>query len=1175
LIRRPGVVHLLAIIVTLMGSMALAIPASFAQAQPVASLFSAQGTLTARRAGASEWTAVKVGDSFSAGDTIRTGDDGRAALQFVDGALVRLGRLSALTFDDVTPAGNPSVTHTQGKAYFFSRGARREPAIKTKTVNAAIFGTELVIDASDDSTTIDVLHGSVQAFNSKGTVSLSPGERAVAKLGEAPTKSILVRPADAVQWMINFPFVLVRSDLLSSPDPGCNATCIASVEKVLDSVSKGSSLLDALERDGKALKGTTRGALLQAVALWRVGDPTGAAAALSMAKNRSGATDEALYEVISGFSSLVRGNPQAAASSVQAALKARPDMVNAALLESYVFQSTGDLQDALAVIEAAKNAHPQVAQLYDREGELLLSFNKYAEAADVLDERRRHFGSSAMNSILAGFAAIVDKDFEGAQADFVQAQREDPSQSLAYLGQALVKVNDNEYDDAQGLLSKAIQLDPSIASYRAYLGKLFFDTEHSDKARQEYNAAIELDKNDPTAYLYRSFVDVAQNDVIGGLADVEHSIKLNNNRAVYRSTLLLDRDLAVRGAQLSRVYTELGFDQIARVEAVRSINDDYTNYSAHRLLSGAYDSIVDENAKVSEERIANLLSPLSFNIFNGLGESAALGDYNALFDKKEDREALSALWIDNRNQAGGSVLATGKSDRWGYLFKYAPFYQNGSYYDDNIRFNNHYSENKIRGAVQYEPSRDDRLILDGNFNSYTLNNSNETDQDESYNAHVGNVSLGYNHRFSTEMTLLAQLTYDRASDHSSYPNYARENDFFFPEHPSYLINAPLVVQEQPTNRTDIGAVTSQLLYNSTYVDSVAGFQALYADPSRSEYSPVQQIDLCEIYPPEECHRAADGTLQTNSDTNLTSGSIYEYLSLKIPQKANLTLGFSVDSVQIDATEVPPFDDDTERENRFNPKIGLLTTPFSWLTTRAAYFETLSKSVLEDQSSLEPTLVGGLNQDFNDISGARSQNYAFGLDAKYPNIFYVGAQYTHRNIYEPYGDPNQITSTTGSDVFIVDVIDDGFTADYSTSQFLRSYLYGVLTESTVLTAESLINWYDLDQSGGENGYLDTRRYRFGAKQYAGQHFSFLVQGTYRDQSTANIQMPGSNMNFETGDPFWLVDAGVSYRFAEQHGNLFFRVDNIFDQDFNYIQFGGIEPLILEGRSFVLGFNYNFF
>ena len=44
---------------------------------------------------------------------------------------------------------------------------------------------------------------------------------------------------------------------------------------------------------------------------------------------------------------------------------------------------------------------------------------------------------------------------------------------------------------------------------------------------------------------------------------MQKAIELNDNRAVYRSRQLLDSDLAARSASLARIYSDLGFQQLA------------------------------------------------------------------------------------------------------------------------------------------------------------------------------------------------------------------------------------------------------------------------------------------------------------------------------------------------------------------------------------------------------------------------------------------------------------------------------------------------------------------------------------------------------------------------------------------------------------------------------------
>lgn len=1122
------------------------------QIQPgpvVAAPYSVSGNVLVRRAGQSSWNEVKIGISFRVGDTVRTGEDGSVAFKFVDGTLVRLGRTSAITFSLVLPSGAPVVSHQQGKAYFFSRGATNEPEIRTPLVNAAIYGTELVVDIGAKETTIDVLHGAVRASNSLGATNITAGERVLARKNAPLERSILVRPADSVQWMLRFPFVMNRSDLISSSDSGCAEKCAQVVDAILAASAKNETVLAAANRHGsEQFRKTPRGAALQAIGFWRAGDLTSARAALKTINDSAEPTSLSLKAVLQGFDTLTSGDNKTAREHLKLALESNPNSVNAKLLESYILQSEGDLDQALEVISDTRDKHGDVAELFDREAELLLSSDEAKSAKRLLAERSTKFGSSPLSETLQGFAALDRKDFDEAAAHFDNAISKDDGNGLAYLGQSLLKARGRDYVAAKENLSKAVQLEPANAAYRSYLGKLFFEDQNTPKSLEEFAAAIALDPHDPSPYLYRSFAHVADNNPVSALKDVESSIALNDGRAVYRSSLLVDRDLAVRSAGLSRVFTELGFSEAARIEAIKSINEDYSNFSAHRLLSDSYQSIIDGEANLSEKRMADLMAPLSFNLFNSLGESATLGDYNALFDKKETRQAVRVDWNSNRDQIGGEVLAVGKSDDFGYFTSYQPYYMSGS------RHKAFSGANTFRGAFQWEPTADDRFILD---NRITMIDQKDPDNlNTSEDVTYGYARLGYNRKISSSLRWLTQGEYGR--DRSNYrTDDLRSVGILVPGSDDPL-STDTAVHADTRDRVTRTSLSSQLLYSSKHIDSITGFEGTYVDTSRRENS--QALGFPE-YPEYPVH----GKLRSNSGSALTSGQAYEYLSFKIPRTANLTLGLAGTSVEQELTQVPPYASGTHLDTAITPKTGLVLTPTNWLTARAAWFESLNrKAVLEDLSSLEPTLVGGINQRYNDLSGAFSRNLGFGLDLKESNTLYGGAQWVHRSVREAIGQVDDLASYDGMNFNSLAPASNGTYNSYSESDLLRGYVYSVLAPQTVLNADSIGQIYN-DKDQYSPGTINTQRHRIGLKHFIGKHLSLGVQATYRDQSSSLMDDPNG---------FWLFDAGVSYRFAEQRGRVFARVDNLLDRNFTYDQSVGLEAPILEGRSFVVGVAYNF-
>ena len=1116
---------------------------AFGETSAVATAFVVEGSVSVREERANEWKPLAKGMPVREGDTIKTGDDGRAALEFVDGAFVRLGRSAAITINEVSPLGEPQVTQTAGRSYFFSRGARREPKIKTPLVNATIRGTELVVVVTPDLTSIDVLHGSAAVSDGSHEEVAVAGEGVTAKRGEPLTKSILVRPADAVQWMIRFPFIVTSYDLAPSSDSECSTACVEAIKHAIERAGS-SSLLHEVESLPAGVRELPRGRILNALALWSVGDKASALKVLQALPAHLAARDAALQSLLYGYSALAESNPSAAEEYLAKAEGALPGLVNAMNLRSYIRQARGDVDGALEVARQNRIDHVSVAPLYDREAEMLLSSDRAEEAQALLATRTSRFGESAMSSTLAGFAALSARDFEEAQQHFNTALVEDSSLPLPYVGNALVAAQYRDYGSAQKSLSQAIQMDPSVAVYRSYLGKLFFENESSPKALQEFDAAVELDPLDPTPFLYRSYARVAENDPIGALEDVERSVELNDGRAVFRSSLLVDKDTAVRSAGLARTFNELGFSQAARLEAIKALNDDYSNYSAHRLLADSYLNFTDLDARLSEQRIADILSPLTFNIFNSLGETNSLGDYNSLFDKKETRKATDLSFYSNTDQWYGSLLATGKGEKYGYLLNYQPDFRNGtrrgSYYNDNI----------FRGAVQYQVSPDDRLILDNYFR--VRETEGETDADYSEDFHLGRSRLGYNHRISPNAMFVSQTEYVRNSQHTHVDTerYVDALNTLTGETQSGSFG----IDQSLSDRLSWSSMSNQLLYTSRYVDSVFGVDGLYADTSRREDSPVTM--------PGDLPAPAD--IDYGVDSNLTSGSVYEYLSFKVPRQATLTLGVKAARLERSYTEIPPYVDDTIVDSGVKPKIGLVLTPNSWLTGRVAYFEELRKSLLEDFSSLEPTLVGGINQRFNDISGTDSRNFGVGLDAKEADVIYGGMQYTRRHLLESVGNAFESGQTDGLSTTLTQE-GDGIFSEHSESDILKGYVYTVLSRQSVLTADTL---YERFRRTSPDSIVDiaTQRYRLAYRHFYGKHIITEAGGTYRVQQFEYADDSGG---------FWLFDVGAAYRFSEQHGRFFARVDNILDRGYGYDNFQNLDSYLYNGRSVLVGISYNFF
>jgi cytochrome c-type biogenesis protein CcmH/NrfG len=272
-----------------------------------------------------------------------------------------------------------------------------------------------------------------------------------------------------------------------------------------------------------------------------------------------------------------------------------------AIAMSYVKQAKLELEEAQAVIETALGTETGNALLWARAGELRLMSGRNREALAAANNASKLDPNSSQANLVNGFAALSTFDTAQAMASFKVAIALNSADPMGYLGLGLARISGGDLEAGRHDLEVAVSLDSNNAILRSYLGKAYFEEKRSPLDAQQYSIAKELDPLDPTPYLYDGILKQTENDPVGALRDVEKSIELNGNRAVYRSRLLLDSDKAARSVSSARIYSDLGFQQLALVEGWKSVNTDPTNSSAHRFLADSYSVLPrHEVARVSE-----------------------------------------------------------------------------------------------------------------------------------------------------------------------------------------------------------------------------------------------------------------------------------------------------------------------------------------------------------------------------------------------------------------------------------------------------------------------------------------------------------------------------------------------------------------------------------------------
>ena len=492
------------------------------------------------------------------------------------------------------------------------------------------------IRVEDDQTFLSVFEGGVLASNDAGEVTLASGQSAIAAKGQAPVLTTVVRPRDAVQWALYYPPVVyvppgqpeMREDL---NDP------VFLANRASQSLAVGK--IDAAEAD-----------LQKALAI----DPK-MADALS------------LQSIVA----LVKNDKENAYALAQKAVKANPKSSTAYIAMSYARQARFDMEGARRSLMDAVFASPDDALAHARLAEIQLSFGELDKALQSAQKAAALAPDLSRTQTVLGFAYLTQIKTDEARAAFEKAIQTDQADPLPRLGNGLAKIRDGHLEEGRAEIEVAASLDPNNSLIRSYLGKAFFEEKRTGLDQREYQIAKELDPNDPTPYFYDAIAKQTTNRPVEALRDFETAKELNDNRAVYRSKLLLDSDLAARSAATARIYNDLGFGQRGLLEGYNAVNADPTNFSAHRFLADTYATLPrHEIARVSELLQSQLLQPINItpiqpalaesNLFLISSQGAAqpsFNEFNPLFARNQAALQASGLYGSNETWAGEGIVS--------------------------------------------------------------------------------------------------------------------------------------------------------------------------------------------------------------------------------------------------------------------------------------------------------------------------------------------------------------------------------------------------------------------------------------------------------------------------------------------------------------------------------------
>jgi len=1139
------------------------------------------------------------------GDQLRTGENSRAAIMLSDKSIIRLGEGAQIHVLS-TPKKRAGFSFMKGLFYFFHRDNPDELDLETPTVSAVVRGTEfnLRVAERDGATVLSLLDGRVVIENAFGKVDLASGEEGVVELGKRPEARPMpvLQAKNIIQWCLYYPGVLDTDELeLTAEERQALRTSI--------NTYKTGDLVGALEKYPSGRQpGSPAEKVYLAAVLLSVGQVEKSVSVLTslrpQAENSlSGAEARALLKVIA----VVKGQPITQGINHGTATES--------LAESYALQSSSDLTGALGAAYRAVQVDPNFGFGWARVADLEFSFGRTDLATRALERALELMPHNAQALALKGFVLTAQNKIKEAVIYFDRAIATDAGLANAWLGRGLCRIRKGDVEDGVKDLEVAAALEPERSTLRAYLGKGYHQEWDNKRANRELELAKKLDPSDPTGWLYSALIKQQENRINQAVGDLEKSAELNKNRSVYRSGLLLDEDRAVRSANLATIYQDDNMFDVSVREAMRAVNYDYANYSAHLFLAGSYDALRDphlinlryETPWLDEYLVANLLSDARAGT---LSPSISQQEYTRLFERDHfgfastTDYASEGDWFENAVQYG----IFGNSS-------YAAEVTYGSF--NGFRPNNDLELFTATVRAKQQLTQKDTLYIQGIYSksdsgdlAQYYNEANARTTGRVHETQEPMVLLGYHHEWTPGIHTL--VLGGRLQDTLQVSDFAEPVNFLFqanPGDPTSLVSQNLVTP-------GVAPPITSMNYHNNFDMYTAELQQIFKVQANTLIGGVRYqngtFDTTSTLGPTTATRLADPTTTTFilfQNTNSTSAdfqsdlerfSVYGYDTWQIADPLLVTVGVSYDWINFPQNiRFPPVSSGQETRDQVSPKVGLIWTPFEGTAFRASYTRSLGGMSFDQSFRLEPTQVGGFNQAYRSLvpesvvgtlSAPSFDTYGVAWDQKFPTRTYFGVQ------------AELLTSKGNQDVgaynvSLVEVPVPGTDPNLGITEIVQQYTPTTTTESfdykeknLTITLNQLLadEWsigarYRLSDANLQTALLDipTSVAPLGQQNQSAtlnqvDLFTLFNHSSGFFSQFDALWMGQSNRGYNPslpGDDFWQFNVFVGYRFPRRFAQIRLGVVNLTDRDYK------LNPLNLTAelpheRMFVANLKFSF-
>jgi tetratricopeptide (TPR) repeat protein len=954
------------------------------------------------------WVAADVGRHLVKKELVAVRDRSRAVVQITGGRQLRVNANTQLMILPSMVQGAPLGLELQkGEIYLHSREAGAEMTIKTPVTDATPHGTQFRVKVEQDGTTVfTMFEGTVDLVNGQGKLTLGSHEQGIVEPGKAPRRTARIDAKNTIQWCLYYPGVVYLPELGLTPGEQ------RALARPIAAYAAG-DLLGALAAwPAGDFSRSAPARVFHAMVLLAVGQVQDARAALAdIPHNAPGR--RAVEEMIDAVNYVERTN--------------LPDPKSASewLARSYYEQSRSRLEPALVAARKAATLAPEFGFAAVRVAELEFSFGHTRAAMAELSRGLQFTPRNAQAYALQGFLLSDWNCMAAARAAFETAIQLDSALGNAWLGRGLCDIRGGREEAGRRDLQTAVTLEPNRSLLHSYLGKAASQLGLTRAALEDLEYAKHLDPQDPTPWLYSALVHQEQYRTNQAIGELGESIARNDNRRLYRSTLLLDQDRAVRSANLAQLYQYNGMRDVAVREATRAVESDYANPSAHLFLANSFDALRDprrielrhETPWFNELLLANLLGPVGGG---PLSQYVSQGEYSKLLEADGTGGSLTSEWRSSKElRSTASVFGTSGRVSYGI---------DASYFDDagHSRPNSDATRTEIYGQFKWQVTPDDILYFLGKWQNQKSGDNFDTYDNKPLSPYMrfsetqepGLLLAGWNHRWGPGSNTLflggrlsaSQDLSDPASNQllllrdsaAMYPGFVHLNGVF-DEYTDPALKAQQALLDPSKHPVSVGPDGQTLIYSPALLRAIAPYvgtgKVIGVTTDVFDFFTHREF---EIYTAELQHilqydhntllaggRWQAGQFDTDtllsvnrptfnggfstpaadqhSEVDFQRTSLYAYDYWSPVSWLTLIGGVSWDLVEHpDNFRNPPVNDKQRTDEQWSGKIGFTMSPAQWFNLRGAYTEGLGGVTFDESVRLEPSQVAGFNQAYRTI-----------------------------------------------------------------------------------------------------------------------------------------------------------------------------------------------------------------